>query len=347
MATIISRRATVPLPLLALALLLAPSQAFQLGNAAVHGKLAMNDSMGAAPLRGRSDLSTLWGGFDVVDDGSVLLSTGSAANRTAERFSEVHMLGPPHSGTNLMVKMLQLNWPDRVPPDTGALDSIVWKHSLSNATDIKRLFAQHLDPSQITLIIQVRSPISQMMSWREEPYSLTPCVSRSMTDWAQPCFSNTKPLHHDTSPGVDIYVEDAESNHFNSTMDVYNQYLHQYLDLERLGGFKNVIWSPYEDLVIAPELTFQLIADKLGWPLPTKDIQVYGDSADSQASGRNVGRDYALEKQRSRPWLRTGSDELPMLCQGIDKEQIGCFSEGSYSADASYPYPYTRDCALL
>lgn len=171
------------------------------------------------------------------------------------------------------------------------------------------------------------------------PYSLAPCFSRDVSQWGKPCFSNTKADHHDFMKGVDVNREDKLSNHFNSSMDVYNQYVRQYLALKQLGGFKNVLVTPYEDMVLTPELVLERFAKVAGWPIPQNGFQVLGDSSKEEEAGH--GRDLALQKLRARPWLQEYKYALPMLCNGLDKEQIRQFKEGSYT---SSPRPYAQDC---
>ena len=122
-------------------------------------------------------------------------------------------------------------------------------------------------------------------------------------------------------------------------MDLYNQYIRQYLDLEQMGGFKNVIVTPYEDVVLTPEVILERFANATGWPLPKRGFVVPGQSAKGEASH---GRKEALQKLRSRHFLSQFKDhELRMICEGLDKKLIERFSEGTHSPT---PRPYTQDC---
>lgn len=144
-------------------------------------------SRGLRKLRTKSYMEALWEGLDVdefsdtvppslldtlyvsepLDLGLKMVGTlrekAATASETLKEWlfpyvKGVQMLGPPDSGTNLWVKMVQLNWPDRVGTSRGSFDRLLWKHSVSNASDIKHVFetkiagehveepSGHLDP---------------------------------------------------------------------------------------------------------------------------------------------------------------------------------------------------------
>mmetsp|Transcript_75085 Transcript_75085/g.199328 ORF Transcript_75085/g.199328 Transcript_75085/m.199328 type:complete len:331 (-) Transcript_75085:126-1118(-) len=288
-------------------------------------------------------LEMLWDGFDVPDDSNETYRSDVQRADLANSIgpSPIQLLGPPDSGTNLMVKMLQLNLPDRIPKGDGALDTIVWKHSLSSATDLHERFAKSLGDHLMntTLIIMMRTPMAQLAAWRRLPYSLQPCFSRAVDSWSTPCFANTKPDFHDITPGVEINVQYPASNVFASSMDVYNQYVQQYLELEADNKFRNVIIVLVEDLVLSPKTVVSNIAHLLGANLPTDSVQVLGESAKGEMGH---GRAEALRKLQSRSFLgELGAPMIPRLCEGIRREPISRFSEGTYT---EHPRPYAQDC---
>lgn len=293
--------------------------------------------------RAEQMLDMVWEGFDLkLEDHDTLgIDRHPVDLANSVGFSPIQLLGPPDSGTNLMVKLLQLNLPDHIPLGSGALDRIVWKHSLSSATDLHGRFARRLGDhlQNTTLLIMVRTPMAQLAAWRRLPYSLEPCFKRAVDLWSTPCFANTKPDFHDITPGVHTNTQYLDSNMFDSSMGVYNDYVQQYLDLKSHHDFRYVFFVSFEDLVLSPRTVVSGVAHLIGAHVPEYSVHVLGDSAKGEAGH---GRAEAIRKLQSRSFLNEiGVSVLPRLCDGIRRRPISNITEGTYTEN---PRPYTRDC---
>lgn len=272
------------------------------------------------------------------------------------RVGHVTLLGPPDTGTNLMMSSLLLNYPNRLPrtcvdgsfhtSDIGTnCPGNVWKHSISNASDMhSRILAtsgrENLNSS--ALIIMIRSPIAQLISWHNAGYSLVPCTDRPYNQFDQPCFANTSPEHHDTTEGVDATRMYDESLQFKSTMDVYNSYLSQYWNIRSMDRFGHGVHVVrYEDLVYTPEVVLAQLARSFGWAQPLEFRTVDEPAKDH---GNPVGREAALERLRTRSFLEVLSDEeLSLLCAGVNETLPLLLEsyEGFYTNTSRH---YYQDC---
>jgi hypothetical protein len=274
---------------------------------------------------------------------------------------QLHLLAPPDSGSNLMVASLQLNWPEHVPGSIGPLDTVLWKHSLSDAKDL----FEHLrtcndqlctmkgesNMSNAVILVMVRSPISQMVSWHQNPYSLEPCYARDWSEADEPCWANTSPLCHDaTDCGTAMYHEGRSTN-FSGSVDVYNRYMQQYKDLQSLAGIGGVLLVAYEDLVLTPEKELLRIADAMDWAIPEEIRLVEADQGPASKGPAPTAHthDQAVMSLERREWLgelepsgqEADNKIRKLLCSELDITLITDLSEGSHTAE---PTPYTHDC---
>jgi hypothetical protein len=185
----------------------------------------------------------------------------------------------------------------------------------------------------------VRSPISQMSSWKDNPYSLEPCFDRSWSEMTESCFANTSPEWHDIVEGCDKNVKTDKSIEFDSSVDVYNRYLELYLQLQKDSRIGDVILIPFEDLVITPGAELTRIAEAMGWDVP-EQIQIFEAEAKTHGSSKN--REEALDHLDSREWLDgVEEDTLQSICALLNVTALEGFSEGTNSVE---PLPYLYDC---
>lgn len=189
---------------------------------------------------------------------------------SAPLVSDVFFMGPFDSGTHLLEKLLAVNFKDKF---NWAFCYPIWKHTLANASYVLQLAEQAYagrNLSQVSLLLLLRNPISQIASWHHNPYNLKNCTESGSLD--QPCSVLTVPTNlfvTFVSPGnKKCSKETWELRQFASAVDVYNSYVKQYLDLSRRKEFKSVTLLFYEDLVLDPITEIHKIADATGWARP-------------------------------------------------------------------------------
>mmetsp|Transcript_130798 Transcript_130798/g.240592 ORF Transcript_130798/g.240592 Transcript_130798/m.240592 type:complete len:412 (+) Transcript_130798:92-1327(+) len=272
------------------------------------------------------------------------------AKRVAGPFKKLHLLGPPHCGTNLFAETLHLNWPEESFDACGSstdCDNVVWKHSISNASDLNRRFesawdrrAEPAPPAydvtyDSVIVILTRSPISQMVSWHHRPYSLAPCFERSFAEASSPCFANTSPDWHDVVKGCDVNVHSQDSIDFNSSSDVWNTYVKQYLDMKGSQEVGPVLMVSFEELVLDPRVVFRQLAELMGWPMPE-----HFSILDSAAYQSTSSRDEVVQRLSSRSHLsEVTSSELEVLCSGLEKSLLAQLYENPHaSANVTYEF---------
>jgi len=222
-----------------------------------------------------------------------------------------------------------------VPPWPTDMQGVVFKHILTNASDIKQRYEKELgDVSKTTLLVMVRDPLSQMVSWTHAGYFLEPCFGRDVTLWNTQCIADNENV------GGKNAFPDSSSHVFKSSMQVYNDYIRQYMDLKDHGGFRNVVVVPYEDLVLTPNNVVSNIADKLNVRVPEGGATILQNSA--KGEGIAHGREAVLKKITQRSYLKEiPSDMMPIVCKAIDKKQIASLTEGTYT---EHPRSYMDSC---
>mmetsp|Transcript_116006 Transcript_116006/g.205381 ORF Transcript_116006/g.205381 Transcript_116006/m.205381 type:complete len:390 (+) Transcript_116006:44-1213(+) len=306
-------------------------------------------------------LTDLWNGMDVSEQQMTQLeSTGQRAGlppwmttvglkllkarlpwSKASPAKYVQILGLFDTGTNLLEKMIMLNFPSlrtrSDSPEGGSRNPFIWKHSDVGAEDIVSAVKEGLrsteSMSDVVAIAMVRSPISNMVSLKKAPYNVEPCMTRNYTEMHESCVGYVG----------DTHAFPLRVKFFRSTMDVYNSYLRQYKKLKELNEFREVLIVSYEDLLLDPNLVMQQIAEATGQKLPA-DVNVL--SLASKNHGSPVSRQQALDRLRNRSYLNEFANNtagLALLCRDLDKGLIKDMVEGSLREKA-YQVRYTQDC---
>lgn len=308
-------------------------------------------------------LVDLWNGMDVSDQQMAQLAftsqrTGMPSWMTTfglkmlkSRFpwgkaspaKYVQILGLFDTGTNLLEKMMMINFPNlhtsrsRTSEYGDSRNPFVWKHSDAGAEEIVRGVKEGLRKTEsmndVVAIAMVRSPIANMVSLRKAPYNVEPCILRPYAEM------------HDSCVG---YVGDTHDfplrvKFFRTTMDIYNSYLKQYQQLKELNEFRDVLIVRYEDLLLDPKLVMQQIAEATGQQLPA-DVNVL--SLASKNHGSPLSRQQALDRLNKRTYLDEFANNtagLALLCRDLDKSLVKDMVEGSFREKASQ-VRYTRDC---
>jgi len=270
----------------------------------------------------------LWDGFDVPTEVLAALSVSKVLHtqKTSTSVVKWGLLGPFDSGTNLFRLSVNTNFPQLkdAPVD-------VWKHSLSGSNAITTAYQQHMAPlplKSMVLVMMVRSPLSQISSWKKAPYNLGPCVAdKAYADMSKACQARMncmQGLCGEDDPNLPFHS-------FASVADIYNQYLHQYQQLQKENKFKHIMLVTYEDLVLNPQDVMKKFAHAMDFVVAEQVVAVDEPSKDH---GDPVGRAEALAKLKSRPWLaEMGSAGLQAICPQLSKELIGNFKEGNYVQD--------------
>jgi hypothetical protein len=299
-------------------------------------------------LQTRANLSTSMENIQDSDRHSEWTSQSNGMKR-------LFLLGPPDSGTNLLERSLILNWEHQWKEQ---YVSGVWKHSMSDNDGLFKLLANESDMSDALILIMVRSPIAQMVSWYNAPYILRTCFGKhrplSMVD--QPC--NVQACHEQegatypdathpnvcVQPNMDRWPE-VETRlfplgTFDSSVEVYNSYLRQYRSLQKDPRFPHVHLVPYERLVYNPEAELRSIAEQMGWQIP-KTISALASESKNHTGRHCKNRKQALKYLNSRSWLEhTDANVLTSMCNLLDQQAV----EGLYESPGN-AIPYSFDCS--
>merc|ERR1719433_303725 len=115
--------------------------------------------------------------------------------------------------------------------------------------------------NETSAVMVLRSPLSQIVSWKHHWYDMGSCVLRPydhMNQSCEPTLSACKAGHPELHRPVK----------FKSTVDVYNQYARQYRQIVADGRFRNAHIFTYEDVVYNTEEVVRALAKLLGKPVP-------------------------------------------------------------------------------
>mmetsp|Transcript_63375 Transcript_63375/g.151248 ORF Transcript_63375/g.151248 Transcript_63375/m.151248 type:complete len:373 (-) Transcript_63375:80-1198(-) len=250
------------------------------------------------------------------------------------------LLGPEDSGTNLLEHMIEVNWPGKFVSTNRA--DLLWKHSLWSEEIYSLLGKEFRNVKKFPAIATIRSPIAQVASWRKAPYDLNMCVNRPLEKLAKPCLADlgARPIGYRGWLASKFYRR-QELKRFNSSMDVYNEYVRQYKKMAREKHFKSFTLIHYEDMVFTPDKIVADLAKALGMPAP-QTIQLV--DAPAKKVGAPVGREDALEKLTSRSYMEDmGQLGLKTLCPLVDRKQIRGMVEGKY-LPVDEQTSYLSDC---
>lgn len=317
------------------------------------------DSADVSSQKLRLALQELWGGAELTQDGSAALSdmiwNRSLAPRQQQQYDEqaelagkpkLVLMGPMDSGTHLMLYSLIANWPQEMQQaclSPGALEPgqepqmcrHIWKHSLVDKEGVYRVLRKSVgDLEDAVLLILVRSPMSQVLSWKRDPWDLAPCLSRPWEEMDQPCKADLKSKPPASFAGIPTSGADT----FESIADVYNRYMRLYSDLAQEGQFKAVKIVAYEEMVTSPSEILDGVATALNWAKP----DTYRILDGSQKNELGTSRVDALAKIQKRTYLtRVGAEGVQRVCQGIDRKALEALpvSAGGFSKG------YVRDCS--
>mmetsp|Transcript_5175 Transcript_5175/g.15205 ORF Transcript_5175/g.15205 Transcript_5175/m.15205 type:complete len:304 (-) Transcript_5175:52-963(-) len=264
----------------------------------------------------------LWDGSDQAEVGSV---SPDLVNKTFKRSGEGKVfviLGPEDSGTNLMQYIITSNFDGLI--SSQRQDGEIWKHSNNGADNLYRELAENMKDQtfeETAVVMMIRSPVSQICSWKSHPYDMRSCVSRPYAEMNRPC----KPT---LSACIAGHPELHRTVEFSSTVDVYNHYLEQYQQiLADKQRFMDVHLFAYEDVVYSPEDVVHVLAKVFGKPVP--DVITLPEH--SVKGGAGSGRAKALEKIEKRLYLEQVSNaEKEILCQGLDYNRADTIIQGSF-----------------
>jgi hypothetical protein len=310
----------------------------------------------------RAVLKELWSGAELGEGSSFslrrLLSFGFG-NTTFEDFfmakerrapavqagrPKLALMGPFDSGTHLMLYSLIANWPQEMQQaclSPGALNPgqepqmcrHIWKHSLVDKDGVYRVLERSMgDLRNAVLVILVRSPVSQALSWKRDPWDLARCMERPWEEMDQPCEANLR-----AKPPASFMGIPGDVDIFNSTADVYNRYVRLYSDLASEGLFRDVKIIAYEEMVTSPTKVLDTIAQALNWP--KKDSYKILDG--SQKNELGTSRSAAFAKIQQRSYLATvGTVGVRKLCEGVDAAALAAMPASA----TGFSRGYARDC---
>jgi len=240
-------------------------------------------------------------------------SSTARARTSAEESAKVFViLGPQDSGTNLLSTLIVNNFAGLKSSHCVSHSECLWKHSLAGgAANIYEEAPEKLKPQKIeetSAVMVVRSPLSQIVSWKNMPYDMDRCVSRPYERMNESC--------------------SALGDSFNSTVEIYNHYVQQYRQIHAVGKFMNAHLFSYEDMVYSTEEVIHVLAMLLGKPMP--DVMYTGERSAKEGGS---GRMQAKAKIENRLYLNgISTPQQAILCQGLDYERADMIVEGSYLA---------------
>mmetsp|Transcript_55001 Transcript_55001/g.128633 ORF Transcript_55001/g.128633 Transcript_55001/m.128633 type:complete len:335 (+) Transcript_55001:93-1097(+) len=287
---------------------------------------------------------TLWSGLDPPNVQPLdLLATGENLRTALQGRLPYILLGPEDSGTNLLEHIIESNWPGKFVSTNKA--NLLWKHSLWRNEIYDLLEREFKDLKRFPAFAAIRSPISQVASWRKAPYDMKQCVERNLNTMNTSCRVDlsARPIGY---RGFLESVNFRQTNfkQFKSTMDVYNEYVRQYKHMGTEGRFKSFKMVLYEDMVFSPDKVVQELAAALEVHVP-QAVQLV--DAPAKTAGKPVGREEALEKLLSRTYMEDmGQIGLKTLCPDLDVSLMEGLVEGSY-LPLDEQTPYTADCDEL
>lgn len=262
---------------------------------------------------------------------------------TAESTQRYVLLGPQDSGTNLLEEMIHSNFGDQVIPTHRLPSGELWKHSNSGASDIYKVLAESMPFQSLektTAIMMIRSPISQVVSWKAHPYEMAQCFEHTtFKDMGKACSAPVKARRSGR-----MYFSDSKENQvwFKTHMEIHNHFMRQYRQIQKDNKFKKAVIIPYEDAVYDPEKTVQILAEALGLPEPT-EVKVVNKGAKDISPGRAA----ALKKLTTRSYLsEIDAESLKIMCGDLDYELNDHIIEGGTSSEDAnaVKVPYSHDC---
>jgi len=290
-------------------------------------------SLQTSETKRQAALRALWNGDDlpeeVMSNFRHALPTSLIDSKQTSSSVGYVLLGSFDSGTNLFEVTAGLNFPGV------SILKPVWKHSTLGAEAIAQAIKERstTKPKDTVLVILVRSPIAQIVSWKNASYNLKECADRAYSSMDKPCIGYTNMISDDVDP--------YNPHTFTSTMDAYNTYLAQYQDLKKLDTFKRVLMIGYEDLVLDPDKVMKEFGEACDTRIP-KEIQLQEDPAKDH--GDACGRSAAEAKIKSHSWLEElQQSDVKLLCNDLKQSLIEDIFEGSYRKQEEQ-VPYTKDC---
>jgi len=307
-------------------------------------------------------LQELWNGVELGEESSISLrrlldlGPGNAASgdsfvaqeqraqKAQPKRPTLALMGPFDSGTHLMLYSLIANWPREMQQaclSPGALNKgqepqmcrHIWKHSLVDKDGVYRVLERSMgDLRNAVLVILVRSPVSQALSWKRDPWDLARCMERPWEEMDRPCEANLRAKPPSSFMGISDDVDV-----FNSTADVYNRYVRLYSDLASEGLFKDVKIIAYEEMVMSPTKVLDAIAQALDWPKKNSYTILDG----SQKNELGTSRSAAFAKIQQRTYLsKVGVEGVRKLCEGVDTKALAALPDSA----TGFSRGYARDC---
>lgn len=264
----------------------------------------------------------LWDGLDIEEVALQRMHANEFGSRTVGATSQaganrnVHVLGLQDTGTNLLYQMLMINlgshltfYDSTTLTPHGQYRTGIWKHSnIKELYDYNASALERMSDDKVVAFMMVRDPMSWLQSVSKAPYELSSCTGGQ--DWL------TRPCLHRVPAGYN----QAPPKQFSNLEEVWNAWTSAYEHYYK-NGLERGLVIRYEDLVLEPERTMDVIAAKLnmdkpdsGWSIAEKSAKYHGDSH---------GRLEAIKKIESKSFLSSyvGS-EVEDSCARLDPKLL-------------------------
>lgn len=299
-----------------------------------------------------------------VANGMVALRTGVTlpsipVAKLSDRRRHVQILGLFNSGTNLLEKILNLNFGNQVllhsdfkpmakfwlmaQEDVCYADEYpnrqtcsLWKHAdleLVRRRAPKRF--QQFEADDVVAIAIVRDPLAWLQGVRKAPYELGNNISQD--DWLTRSYTLRK----------DWYGGPPREG-YPSLSEAWNSHTHSYDSLSQYG-FRRNIAIRYEDVVMNLEKAIQTIADVLELPTPTfvsqlEDSAKFGDSHGHEEAKRliegNVYQKMFSQSEKKKACARLDMDIMHQHgYHSCDEQPANAELAGPETSTATAPHP--------
>eukprot|EP00928_Gymnodinium_smaydae_P010413 TRINITY_DN1391_c0_g2_i5.p1 TRINITY_DN1391_c0_g2~~TRINITY_DN1391_c0_g2_i5.p1 ORF type:complete len:359 (-),score=17.34 TRINITY_DN1391_c0_g2_i5:205-1227(-) len=235
-------------------------------------------------------------------------------------------IGLFNTGTNLLERLLELNFPEI------GRHTRFWKHSNLKYSwefeDSSAKISEVQSISNYSAIAMIRNPFSWFASMLKAPYELQFCLGQNFKpkftvrkDWLthkcwMPCPTTARSPLIPASNESRQHCGNRHAKTLSSIVEVWNEWNRAYMAATQYG-FDRILVIRYEDLVMHPTKVLARIAKYLKVPMPAMP-KIPEDPA--KTHGNPVDRDEALRKIRNSEFMASfETKDVFWACSRLDK----------------------------
>jgi len=314
----------------------------------------------------------MWDGEDLTRDehniamghlrssGASLLALSNASMPLA-----IRVAGFFGSGTNLMAAFLQENFGDEAFGSAGFCDDKsakrartqpccddFWKHT--HPLHLASYEEKPNESRQTAVVVMIRNPMSQLVSWGKQSFNLWPCQSSwfsgacecSHTCDGVHCAMETPNFFPCSAPAANSSVDSLLKLNFGAPPDAsaddsvpqvayepggigaWNSYVAGYRELVKAKVALPMHIVRYEDLVIDPESVLKSLADALKTSVPG-EVHVLEDNQRTFVEDTTASRTESVDKITTKAYRNEiSSENLQRICDHLDADLLAEFGYG-------------------